>query len=480
MARRKKTLGKDAVVSVLLKYVHPSEHIRNKFVNPLPNQVLQNCTVLRQEVKKIHARNQLAIVIRHPEFMDGDSPIELYATKRWFKIQEEGPADFFFTQPAATANTEVPEEEEQEMPAAILEQAERGGTLEVEDYLGMGLTVDNDKEPAPENVPTNTDRSEVAYDGWAGHQAICPRRSTVGAKKRAKIIHFPRDVIPTSLQLFELLFPTEFVKTVMLPKMNERLEEQAITYGEWLRFIGLWFLMATTFAGNRRDFWSKPDPSMCAGAPWQLGEFMSRYHFDKILGALYFTDSEPPPFKDQFWEVRQMLDAWNVNMDENFSCSWVACLDESMSKWLSQYTCPGFMVVPRKPWPFGNEYHTIACGETEIIFRVDLVEGKDQPPEKPKEFSREHTKTVATVLRLAKPLFGTGTVIIMDSGFCVLKVIIALLSFGVYLSALIKKRRYWPKDVPGDDIGEHFNDRVAGDVDVLPGMMQGHRFFYSP
>jgi len=137
-------------------------------------------------------------------------------------------------------------------------------------------------------------------------------------------------------------------------------------------------------------------------------------------------------------------------------------------------------VVPRKPWPYGNEYHTIACGETEIIFRVDLVEGKDQPPEKPKEFSMQYTKTVATVLCLAKPLFGTGTVIIMDSGFCVLKVIVALLSFGVYLSALIKKRHYWPKDVPGDDIAEHFNDKVAGDMDVLPGMMQGHHFFYLP
>jgi len=106
MARQKKTLGKDAVVSVLLKYVHPSEHIRNKYNNLLPNQALQNCTVLRQEVKRISGRNQLAIVVRHPEFMDGDSPIELYASKRWFRIQEEGPADFFFTAPNDTNNVE--------------------------------------------------------------------------------------------------------------------------------------------------------------------------------------------------------------------------------------------------------------------------------------------------------------------------------------------------------------------------------------
>jgi len=56
------------------------------------------------------------------------------------------------------------------------------------------------------------------------------------------------------------------------------------------------------------------------------------------------------------------------------------------------------MVVPRKPWPFGNEYHTIACGESEIIFGVDLVKGKDVPPQcAPKEFS-ELGKTIGTML----------------------------------------------------------------------------------
>jgi len=119
----------------------------------------------------------------------------------------------------------------------------------------------------------------------------------------------------------------------------------------------------------------------------------------------------------------------------------------------------------------------IVCGELEILFWVDLVEGKDQPPEKPKEYSVEHTKTVATVLWLAKPLFAIGTVIIMDSGFCVLKVIVSLLLFGVYSSALIKKQCYWPKDVPGDDIARHFESKEVGDVDDLPGMMQGHCFF---
>jgi len=97
-----------------------------------------------------------------------------------------------------------------------------------------------------------------------------------------------------------------------------------------------------------------------------------------------------------------------------------------MSKWVAQYTCPMFMVVPRKPWPFRNEYHTIACGESEIISGVDLVKGKDVPSQlAPKEFS-EHGKTVGTMLQLSKPIFGTLSVLIMDSGFCVVKSLVEL------------------------------------------------------
>eukprot|EP00957_Ditylum_brightwellii_P029111 2200272-Ditylum_brightwellii.AAC.1 len=70
-------------------------------------------------------------------------------------------------------------------------------------------------------------------------------------------------------------------------------------------------------------------------------------------------------------------------MDKHFSPSWVSCLDESMMFWVSKYTCPGIIVVPRKPWPFGNEWHSIACGNRKIIHPLELVEGKDKPKEKP-------------------------------------------------------------------------------------------------
>ena len=46
--------------------------------------------------------------------------------------------------------------------------------------------------------------------------------------------------------------------------------------------------------------------------------------------------NEPPVYVDQFWEVRQLIDAWNVNMAHNVSPSWINANDELMSKWASE------------------------------------------------------------------------------------------------------------------------------------------------
>ena len=64
-------------------------------------------------------------------------------------------------------------------------------------------------------------------------------------------------------------------------------------------------------------------------------------------------------------------------------------------------------------------------------------------------------------------------VVILDSGFCVLKGLIELWKIGVYASAVIKKRRYWPKYIPGDAIDEYMNDKTVGSTDSLKGTLDG-------
>lgn len=157
------------------------------------------------------------------------------------------------------------------------------------------------------------------------------------------------------------------------------------------------------------------------GAPYRFNHIMSWHTFDQILSGLRFTTKELPTYEDHFWEVRALIKAWNTNMDEEFIAGWLNCLDESMSIWTNEYTCPGFMFVPRKPHLFSNEYHTLCCCLSGVLFRVELMEGKDSPLNRPPELYTEKGKKVGLLLQMTEPLWGTWRALVLDSGFCVLK-----------------------------------------------------------
>ena len=171
-----------------------------------------------------------------------------------------------------------------------------------------------------------------------------------------------------------------------------------------------------------------------------------------------------------------MIDAWGKNMVNVFSPGHMKCLDESMSIWMNKFTCPGFMFIPRKPWPFGNEYHTVCCCKTGIMWGIELVEGKDCPTQLGKPKHDEMRSTVGLLLWMLVPIFHMGLVIILDSGFCVLKGIIELCKKGIYASVLIKKRHYWPKFIHVDEIHAHFDEKEVGAADSWPGQLDNVPF----
>ena len=85
-------------------------------------------------------------------------------------------------------------------------------------------------------------------------------------------------------------------------------------------------------------------------------------------------------------------------------------------------------------------------------------------------------KTIGTLLRLTNPVWGSGNIFVLDSGFCVLKAIIELKKKGVFAAALIKKQPYWPKYIPGGTIITHFGDKEIGASDALQGELDNVRF----
>ena len=167
-----------------------------------------------------------------------------------------------------------------------------------------------------------------------------------------------------------------------------------------------------------------------------------------------------------------MLDEFNKHMGRVFSPSWVSCLDESMSPWIQRWSCPGWQCVPRKPKPFGNEYHTICCGLSGVLYQLDMVEGKSRNVRAmgPKEFETLG-ETVGLLMRMTRPIWNTGKTVVMDSGFCVLEGLRQLQMKGVYGHALIKKKKTWPKHIPGAMIDHHFETKDIGDVDSLKGLI---------
>ena len=60
----------------------------------------------------------------------------------------------------------------------------------------------------------------------------------------------------SKLQFFELMVPKQYFITVMLVKMNKNLpvREKRITYGEFLKFLGLRLLMATIEGLQYQDY----------------------------------------------------------------------------------------------------------------------------------------------------------------------------------------------------------------------------------
>jgi hypothetical protein len=269
----------------------------------------------------------------------------------------------------------------------------------------QGFDVDDDTEPAPENIPQHngTEDDALSQQTW-GWNGLCPRRMSRAEDHPPKLVGLSDTEASTQTiySLFLMLFPLEYLKNVLIGELNKNLERQSehpCCFGEFLRFLGIWFYMATFKGFTRDQFWSSESVDEFNGAPVRFHPWMSTQRFDTILRNLDYTDRPTPAYKDKFHGIRQLIEAWNENMKAKFLPSWVSCLDASMCPWTHRWTCPGWMFVPRMRKPFGNEYYSLCCGLSTIMWCIELVEGKDAPPDREADpASRGFSKTVGLML----------------------------------------------------------------------------------
>ena len=107
---------------------------------------------------------------------------------------------------------------------------------------------------------------------------------------------------------------------------------------------------------------------------------------------------------------------------------------------------------------------------------MELVEGKDHPKERKQKGDDKGGKTVGLLLRLCQHLYSSGKIVVLDSGFCVLRALIELRKVGVLATAIIKKRRYWPRYIFGEEIEKHMEGETVGTTDVAAGLLEGVKY----
>ena len=484
---KKKNLGVGASCTVLSRYMHPAKTVSEKYPNRVHSHKMENLLVLRKEKKVVNRVERDVVVFRHDDFEN----VELHAVVRWAKVTSEGPAEKFFD------NDRLDRPPQKDVDDLVDSGGNGGEKIpdhvfrlhgQAEDIAfirGLGFEVDDDNDPAPENIPVRDQEGDRGEEGVATAEAwegVCPRKALNVQNPNPSLRGVSEETIGalSYASMFLICLPVSYIKETVLEETNKNLEGEPLTWGEFLRWLGLWFFMATLSGFSRREYFSTVEINNNSGAPYRLNCWMSKKRFEDILAAISYTSREPPAFVDRFWEVREMLAAFNDHCAEVFRCSWVACLDESMSIWFNKWTCPGWMMVPRKPHPFGNEYHSINCGLCGFLFGLELQEGKDAPKElrHVNSDTNKHGKTCGLLLRLCKSLYFTGKIVVLDSGFCVLQALVELKKLGVYAHAVIKKRRYWPKYVKGDDMDNSMADKEVGEVGVWQGVLDGVTFFY--
>ena len=91
----------------------------------------------------------------------------------------------------------------------------------------------------------------------------------------------------------------------------------------------------------------------------------------------------------------------------------------------------------------------------------ELVEGGDSP----KKLVRIESEavllksTMSLIWRMNKLLWGTGKMVIVFNGFCVIKGLIGMYDIGVYGSAVAKTCRYRPAGIYGDRTNGNFEKK---------------------
>jgi len=289
--------------------MHPAKIVDEKYPNRTAHHKMENLIALREETKKVSQKEQQVFVFRHDDFPEQ----ELHCVKRWCKVTEEGPEEHIWERlrqsfaramlsESQAAGKEGRDEEAHDIGEDIFRMGNRAEDIAM--VRAAGFVVDDDNDPLPENVPPPRDQPQRGRHqswGWSG----LDERKNIGAQNvRPSIVGLSANSMAcmSYVGMFFMFFPRAFIENIIIKGMNKRIENH-VTLGEFLRWLGIWLLLATMNGFGREEFWSEKPVDRRSGAPYRFNDLMSGRRFNEILANLCYTDREAPPFRDRFWEV---------------------------------------------------------------------------------------------------------------------------------------------------------------------------------
>lgn len=230
------------------------------------------------------------------------------------------------------------------------------------------------------------------------------------------------------LSYFFSFFPIEVVGSIVAASnASDALLHSSKT--EIITLFGLLLGMTGKERMSKKDFWVSEEQSL-VDPPHRFGRFMSYTRFRKLMRSIRLSSELRA--NDAHWEVRGIIDMFNLRRRSIVEPGHTVVVDEGMSQWLgSGGVTHGYPAavkkIPSKPTSVGFEFKMIACCSSGICLAVELQEEAVHMKGAPfrKEFGSAGTSALLRLAHCAR-LQGSGRTIVADSAFASVKAALAL------------------------------------------------------
>jgi hypothetical protein len=330
----------------------------------------------------------------------------------------------------------------------------------------------------PEHFQTWTE-VPLATDPTVGYQVW--NRSSSFNWDSVFMAGFDVPAIKTPMQYFQLMFPMGELNAI-IRCTNIQLaakNHSPITKKLFLRFLGIRLAMSLRpQPGNKvEDYWNS---AFDGDTIFESPDFGRKYQMSYSLFRKINENFRLADFGrgvqagvDPYLPIRSFLDAFNARRAWVVTPGKTIVVDECMCSWKGEESVVRhesvvhITKIQRKPKGVGIEMKSAADGETGILLKLEIQEGKLRPGMPKKHFEGPPFNLpfhVAVLLRLVLAYFMSGRHVVADAAFSSVLSAWELLKRGLWFSGIVKtcSKRFpvdffkaWGQKDPAPVRGDH-------------------------